>query len=591
MKNLKIAIRLILSVTLFNNITNAQTVISNPHFEIQSVDMTEDGQYAIYAGKNSVVTSDGYVSIYKNDGTLYATKNFPKGNSIDAYVGVEASVILDKNECYVSGGVDVSRSEFNQALRKYESAVNCTLEKKTYGMVFEDLIEKQNEIYGIIRTENFSDNLATGWNFNTSSKNSYFCKINKNDLSIDWEYRLQDDYDGSLVSEGLGYLRFTQILNNGNFMLKFLLVDGTAKWIEIDDSGDFVREIFTGTEDILNLTGYSGEIEKLKEDPFTGDFYFMKYEIGTNIGGNINRQIEHYNQNLNYIDDIGWEYRFYADEASNFYILEDQLVVQVGYGKMTHIKKGCFVHSYISEFFEDHSMFFKNLVVSDTEIFGYANYSTSNVSIGGVDLDDPVGIYSYIYTLNQESDETNRPILNTGGVVIDKYQTECFGFLKFLNETDYNTFDYWDGTESDTFDEIPSEWFSLPDGMVVGYPPRFRYDTENGWFTRIVIRNDVPIGTNRVYYSLFVKFTTDNLPAKITEQKNGVSIYPNPVKNILRINSNENIISANVLNISGKTVLQSKNSKNIDIVNLVKGIYFLQIKTQNNIELLRFVVE
>ena len=69
----------------------------------------------------------------------------------------------------------------------------------------------------------------------------------------------------------------------------------------------------------------------------------------------------------------------------------------------------------------------------------------------------------------------------------------------------------------------------------------------------------------------------------LTETISHLSIYPNPVKDVLNIEGN--YTSVDVLDILGNLVLSSKATKNINVSSLADGIYILNIKTENGITL------
>lgn len=56
-----------------------------------------------------------------------------------------------------------------------------------------------------------------------------------------------------------------------------------------------------------------------------------------------------------------------------------------------------------------------------------------------------------------------------------------------------------------------------------------------------------------------------------------VSIYPNPAQNIIKISGIDNINTINIYSVLGKLEQRGKNSNSIDVSNLSKGIYILQI--------------
>ena len=58
-----------------------------------------------------------------------------------------------------------------------------------------------------------------------------------------------------------------------------------------------------------------------------------------------------------------------------------------------------------------------------------------------------------------------------------------------------------------------------------------------------------------------------------------MSIYPNPTNGVVTINSAELVVSLKVLDFTGRTVLQTDRTKNIDLSSFDVGIYFLEVNT------------
>lgn len=88
-------------------------------------------------------------------------------------------------------------------------------------------------------------------------------------------------------------------------------------------------------------------------------------------------------------------------------------------------------------------------------------------------------------------------------------------------------------------------------------------------------------------------FCIDNLQAEfftgINEiNQNALNIYPNPSVGSINIDYNERFSTINIINLQGKTILQS-NQKNIDISGLENGIYIVQIATENGVLNSKFV--
>ncbi len=76
-------------------------------------------------------------------------------------------------------------------------------------------------------------------------------------------------------------------------------------------------------------------------------------------------------------------------------------------------------------------------------------------------------------------------------------------------------------------------------------------------------------------------FKTGNATVGINDVISNLSIYPNPVIDVLTIEGN--YTSVDVLDILGNLVLSSKATKNINVSSLADGVYMLNIKTENGI--------
>ena len=71
--------------------------------------------------------------------------------------------------------------------------------------------------------------------------------------------------------------------------------------------------------------------------------------------------------------------------------------------------------------------------------------------------------------------------------------------------------------------------------------------------------------------------------ASISEVENAhVSLYPNPVTNILHIDA-QGIQEVNVLDVNGRTVMTEQNTNRIDMSNLANGVYFVRVITADGV--------
>ena len=66
-------------------------------------------------------------------------------------------------------------------------------------------------------------------------------------------------------------------------------------------------------------------------------------------------------------------------------------------------------------------------------------------------------------------------------------------------------------------------------------------------------------------------------PAGVPETNNGFSVYPNPVTNVLNVQTSLNVFTE-VYNAFGQLVVQGTADKRIDLTGLSKGVYQVVIK-------------
>ena len=84
-----------------------------------------------------------------------------------------------------------------------------------------------------------------------------------------------------------------------------------------------------------------------------------------------------------------------------------------------------------------------------------------------------------------------------------------------------------------------------------------------------------------IFETKWITFLPDNTEKLISEDII-VSVYPNPSKDFVNIETTENRLSVNIYNTQGKIVLSS-TEKRIDISNLPSSIYFIEVKTSQGI--------
>jgi hypothetical protein len=107
----------------------------------------------------------------------------------------------------------------------------------------------------------------------------------------------------------------------------------------------------------------------------------------------------------------------------------------------------------------------------------------------------------------------------------------------------------------------------------------------------IVTISSLPAGSHTIVKGngssyLFYMSTVYNSISGIsnTNQSTSIQLYPNPVSNLLNINSNEKVTKIEIFSISGQIITQlNGNSSSIDLSNLSGGNYLIKIHTQNGV--------
>lgn len=91
--------------------------------------------------------------------------------------------------------------------------------------------------------------------------------------------------------------------------------------------------------------------------------------------------------------------------------------------------------------------------------------------------------------------------------------------------------------------------------------------------------------------TMFGKITVETLSIEDEDQAK-LSVYPNPVTDILIIKSPETITKTSIFNILGKEVLHKKHNSDqiqIRISNLNNGLYFIKVEGTNSNQVYKFI--
>lgn len=109
----------------------------------------------------------------------------------------------------------------------------------------------------------------------------------------------------------------------------------------------------------------------------------------------------------------------------------------------------------------------------------------------------------------------------------------------------------------------------------------FRYFVENGG----------PAGDNSNYIGIDTFSVVRPALAVSDANKAKISIYPNPTKDYLKVNSNSKITGVEIFDISGKKVKAELKDGAVDVQNLAKGSYVIKITDGSGATTQKFIKE
>jgi hypothetical protein len=232
----------------------------------------------------------------------------------------------------------------------------------------------------------------------------------------------------------------------------------------------------------------------------------------------------------------------------------------------------------------------------------YATYSITLPALNGLASNDAVSINVTSPNGTADADPSNNPVIsfnvemaiqNTSTEVTVQVNTDAYGSettwdikdangLTILSGGPYNNLSAPGITAqspstanlSDLTCHTFTIYDSYGDGIDAGYG--------SGSFT-VTDGNGTVLSSGGVFADEDGgAFKTGSSTVEINDLKSVLSIYPNPVKNVLTIEGA--YILLDIFDVSGKLVLSSEYNKNINVSSLADGIYTLNISTKKGIK-------
>ena len=102
-----------------------------------------------------------------------------------------------------------------------------------------------------------------------------------------------------------------------------------------------------------------------------------------------------------------------------------------------------------------------------------------------------------------------------------------------------------------------------------------------------------PSHTNQMGYGIlnFGSFYNGTLSTSESVKKQKVAIFPNPVKSILNIASENDVLSLEVYDNLGRLIIKNNQQKSLQIEHFPKGTYYLKIQTKDKVYYEKFIKE
>lgn len=117
------------------------------------------------------------------------------------------------------------------------------------------------------------------------------------------------------------------------------------------------------------------------------------------------------------------------------------------------------------------------------------------------------------------------------------------------------------------------------------------YFTEDYPYINKLLTTTSSGGANRITYNYNSSITLDTKAAGILDKS--ITVYPNPTTDFLNIQnqSNSTIDKMIVIDLTGKKIFEQNNSNPIDVQNLSKGMYVLEVISGGNKMVEKFIKE
>ncbi|QQV03829.1 MULTISPECIES: T9SS type A sorting domain-containing protein [Chryseobacterium] len=125
--------------------------------------------------------------------------------------------------------------------------------------------------------------------------------------------------------------------------------------------------------------------------------------------------------------------------------------------------------------------------------------------------------------------------------------------------------------------------YSLITGMIA--QDYYFYNVSSSGNT---VSNQIAFDNIAVQFGNAATLSTSDLAIAVNTEDN-ITVYPNPVTEILNIKSQNKVNSISIVDINGRKINVKDNENQIDVRDLVPGVYLISIETQQGITTRKFI--
>lgn len=236
--------------------------------------------------------------------------------------------------------------------------------------------------------------------------------------------------------------------------------------------------------------------------------------------------------------------------------------------------------------------------------------SVNEIVVNSMTIKNDSTIIANITTTSQASAQTVCVTNNTDGKICSQFKVYAGCASYFTTSYDALTNVFTIHLDSLASASTSFSW-NLGDGTLSNDPaPSHTYakdslytvclSTDSCWYCRVIGIDDDGNPVTRVngFTLNVVPFKSTTTGIKLNENRHSLAVYPNPGQNIIYIETSAALLTSKsvleIYSVEGKLLLQQqlvKEKTEVDLSQLMKGVYIIQVAGADRIERLKFIKE